>query len=111
MWITDLLNRKERKMRIVVDEVVEPARTHAVAGDDSIAVARLIAAGYHASLHEIQDTIGNDVAVDTEIAAILQVPQRLVGNTAEPDLQCRAVFDDGGDVARDALRGFARPRM
>ena len=109
--IADLVDRQERETRIVVDEVVEPPRPQAVAGDDSVAVVRLAAAGHHAGLDEIDDAIGDDVAVDAEVAAVLEVPQRLVGNAAEPDLQRRAVVDDGGDVARDPLRGLARRRM
>jgi hypothetical protein len=50
-------------------------------------MARLAAIRHHACLDKVDDAVGDDVAVNAEVAAVLQVPQRLVGDAAEPDLQ------------------------
>ncbi len=49
--------------------------------------------------------------MDAEIAPVPEMAQRLVGDAPQPDLQGRAVVDDRGDVARDALRDLAGLRM
>jgi hypothetical protein len=105
--IADLIDRQERKARVVVHDVVEPPRPQAVAGDDPVAMAGLAATGHHAGLHEVHDRIGNDVAVDAEVTAVGQMAQRLVGHPTEPDLQRRAILDDRGDVARHSLCDLA----
>ena len=94
-------------MGIVVDEVVEPPRAQAIAGDDAAVVARLAATGDHAGLDELYDPVGYDVTVDADVATVPEMTQRLVGNAPEPDLQGRAVVDDRSDVTRDALRDLA----
>ena len=93
------------------DEIVEPPRPKAVAGDDPLAMVRLAATGHHAGLHQIDDTVGDDVAVDAEVATVGEMAERLVRHAAEPDLQGRAVVDDRGDVARHHLGGVAGWRM
>src|SRR5262249_24423579 len=98
------IDRQEQKMGIVVDEVVEPPRAQAVAGDDAATVARLTAPGDHAGLDELHYSIGHDIAMDAEISVTLEMAEGLIGNAPEPDLQRRAVLYDRCDVARDALR-------
>jgi hypothetical protein len=61
--------------------------------------------------NKVDEAVGDDVAVNAEVAAVLQVPQRLVGDAAEPDLQRGAVVDDGGNVACNPLRDFVGQRM
>ena len=102
---------QEREPRVVIHEVVEPPRPQAVAGDDPVAVERLAAAGHDAGLHQIDHAVGDDVAVDAEVAAVLEVAQGLVRHAPEPDLQRRAIVDDGGDVAGDHLGGLTGWRM
>ena len=109
--VADLVDGQELEQRIAVYEVVEPPRSQAVAGDDLVAVARLAAIRHHACLDKVDDAVGDDVAVDAEVAAVLQVPQRLVGDAAKPDLQRGAVVDNGGNVARDPLRDLVGRRM
>ena len=86
-----------------MEEFVEPARADAEARDDLAGMQRLLTPGDHALLDEIEHGIGDDVRVNAEIAAIVQMPQRLVGNAPEIDMQCRAVLDDLGDIAGNAL--------
>src|SRR5262249_51053138 len=105
--IADPIDRQEQKMGIVVDEVVEPPRAQAVAGDDAARGARLTAPSDHTGLDELDYSIGYDIAMDAEISVALQMAQGLIGNAPEPDLQGRAVLYDRCDVARDALRDFA----
>ena len=88
---------------IVVDEFVEPARADAEARDDLAGMQRLVTPGDHALLDEIEHGIGDDVRVNAEVAAMSQMPQRLVGDAPEIDVQRGAVLDDLGDVAGDAL--------
>ena len=84
--IADLIDRQEQKMGIVVDEVVEPPRAQAIAGDDAAVVARLAATGHHAGLDELYDPVGYDVAVDADVATVPEMRQRRVGDASEPDL-------------------------
>ena len=92
--IADLVDRQEHERGIVVHEVVEPPRSQAVAGDDPVAMVRLAATRHDAGLDQIDNAVGDDVAVDAEVAAVLEMAQRLVRHAPEPDLQRRAVVDD-----------------
>ena len=74
-------------------------------------MARLVAIRHHACLDKVYNAVGDDVAVNAKVAAVLQVPHRLVGDAAEPDLQRGAVVDDGGDVACDPLRDLVGERV
>ena len=86
LGIADLIDRQEQETRIVIHEVVEPPRPQAVAGDDPIAMARLAATRHYAGLDQIHNAVGDDVAMDAEVAPIREMAQRLVGDAAQPDL-------------------------
>src|SRR5262249_38593617 len=45
-----LIDRKEMEAGIIVDEIVQPARSQAVTGDDTIAITRFAATCHHAGL-------------------------------------------------------------
>src|SRR5262245_52690181 len=49
--------------------------------------------------------------MDTEIAPIREITQRLIWDTPQSDLYRRAILNDRGDIARDALGNFANLRM
>src|SRR5262245_53377172 len=105
--IAHLIDRQELKARIVVYQVVEPPRPQAVAGDDTIAMTGFTATGHYARLDQVHNSIGYDVAMDAEIAPIPEITQRLIWDAAQSYLQSRAVVDDRGNIARDALRNLA----
>src|SRR5215467_409858 len=105
--MTHLIDWQEFEKWIVVYEVIEPPSPKAVASDDTVAMTRLAATGHDARLDQVHNSIGDDIAMDTEIAAILQITQRLIWNAPQSDLQRRAVVDDRGDIARYALRNLA----
>src|SRR5262249_36124266 len=50
LGMAHLIDGKEMEPRIIVDKVVEPARSQAVAGDDTIAITRFAATGHYAGL-------------------------------------------------------------
>ena len=62
-----------------------------------------MASGDNALLNEIEDGVGDDVRVNAEIAAMTQMPQNLIGDTPKINVQGRAILDDLGDVAGNAL--------
>src|SRR5262249_47931652 len=71
--MTHLIDRQEFKTWIVVYEVIKPTGSKAVAGDDTVAMTRLAATSHHARLDQVHNSIGDDIAMDTEIAPILQI--------------------------------------
>src|SRR5262245_39936040 len=95
--VAHLIDRQELKARIVVDQVVEPPRPQAVAGNDTIAMPRFAATCHDARLDQVHDAIGYDVAMDAEVASIPKITQRLIRDAAQSYLQGRAVVDDRGD--------------
>src|SRR5262249_54883731 len=72
-WMTHLIDRQEFKTWIVVYEVIKPTGSKAVAGDDTVAMTRLAATSHNARLDQVHNSIGDDIAMDTEIAPILQI--------------------------------------
>src|SRR4029077_11871910 len=107
----DILDRAELGQRGAVDEIIEFPRAKAKARDHPTTVERRTRAGDDASLDQLEHAIGNDIGMDAEIAALLEMLQCLVGYAAEVDLQRGAVLDDVGDVARDLLRDVVDRRM
>src|SRR5499427_9034038 len=71
--MTHLIDRQELKTWIVVYEVIKPTGPKAVAGDDTVAMTRLAATSHNARLDQVHNSIGDDIAMDTEIAPILQI--------------------------------------
>src|SRR5262245_6293046 len=111
LGMAHLIDGKEMEPRIIVDKVVEPARSQAVAGDDPIAITRFAAASHYAGLDQIHEPVGDDVAMDAEVAPIPEMTQRLIWDPAQADLQGRAVLDDRGDIACHTLCDVADLRM
>src|SRR5262245_2703154 len=74
-------------------------------------MTRFAATSHYARLHQIHHSIGDDVAMDTEIASIREITERLIWDTPQPDLKRRAIVDDRRDIARHALRNLADLRM
>src|SRR5262245_21861370 len=111
LGIAYLIDRQEHETRIVTHEVVEPPRPQTVAGDDTTAMARLAVTRHRAGLDQVQNAIGDDVAMDAEVAPIPEMAQRFIGDAAQPDLERRAVVYNRSDVARNALRDLAGLRM
>src|SRR5262245_6077253 len=72
-WMTHLIDRQEFEKWIVVYEVIKPTGPKAIASDDTVAMTRLAATGHHACLDQVHNCIGDDIAMDTEIAPILQI--------------------------------------
>ena len=91
----------ELEQRIVVEKIVEPARADGEARDDLAGMQRLVAPGDDALLDEIENGVGDQVGVNAEIAAMVEMLQRLVRNAPEIDMQRGAVLDDLRDVAGD----------
>ena len=94
MRVAYLIDRQEHETWIVIYEVIKPPGPKAVAGDDTVAMARLAATGHHACLDQVHNSVGDDIAVDAEVAPILQIAQRLIWDAAQSDLQRRTVVDD-----------------
>src|SRR5215467_9438436 len=111
LGMAHLIDGKEMEPRIIVDKVVEPARSQAVAGDDTIAITRFAATSHYAGLDQVDEPVGDDVAMDAEVAPIPEMTQRLIWDPAQADLQGRAVVDDGGDIACHTLCHLADLRM
>src|SRR5262245_11174087 len=85
-WIGDILDRPKLKQRVIMQEFIEPARTNTEAGDDLAGMQSLMAPGDHPLLDKIQDWVGDDVRVNAEVSAGMQVLQRLIGNTPESNM-------------------------
>ena len=49
-------------------------------------MTRLAATGHYPRLHQIHNSVGDDIAMDTEIAPIREITQRLIWDTSQPDL-------------------------
>src|SRR5215510_4500026 len=106
-----LIDRQECETWVVVYEVIKPPGAKAVAGDDAVAMTRLTATGHHACLDQVHNSIGDDIAVDAEIAPILQITQRFIWDAPQSDLQRRTIVNDRCDITRDTLRNLADLRM
>src|SRR6202042_2700560 len=59
-----------------------------------------------ASLDQLEHAVGDDIGMDAKIAAMLEMFQRLVGDTAEVDLKRGPVLNNFSDVAPDLLRNI-----
>src|SRR5215831_593315 len=70
LGMAHLIDGKEMEAQIIINEVVEPARSQAVAGDDTIPITRFAATSHYAGLDQIHEPVGDDVAMDAEIPPI-----------------------------------------
>src|SRR5262249_5159167 len=111
LGMAHLIYWEQLNTRVIVHKVVEPSRPHAIAGDNTIAITRFAAACHHAGLNQVDDAIGDNVAMDAEVAPIPKMTQRLIWDPAQANLQGRAVVDDRGDIAGDTLCNLADIRM
>jgi hypothetical protein len=93
--VADVVDRVEGKAGIVVDEVVEPARAHREAGHDR--------PGYDARRDEVRHRLRDHVRMDRELASVGQVSQHLIRDTAQADLERRAIVDEPSDVPCNLL--------
>ena len=109
--VCDILDRSELEQRVVVDEIIEFARAEAKARDHPTGVQRLLRAGDDASLDQVEHALGDNIGMDAEITAPLEMFQSFIRDAAEVDLQRGAVLDDLGDVARNLLRDIVDRRM
>src|SRR5262249_10046337 len=105
--MTHLIDRQECETWVVVYEVIKPPGPKAVAGDDTAAMTRLPATGPHACPDQVHNSVGDDIALDAEIAPILQITQRLIWDAPQSDLQRRAIVNNRGNIARDGLCNLA----
>src|SRR5215468_5076378 len=64
LGMAHLIDWKEMEAGIIVDEVVQPARSHAIAGDNTIAITRFAATCHHAGLDQVHDAVSDNVAMD-----------------------------------------------
>ena len=55
---------------------------------------RLKTTGHHTRLDQVHNSVGNDVTMDAEVASIPKVPQRLIWDATQSDLQGLAIVDD-----------------
>src|SRR5262245_39966626 len=106
-----LIYGKQLNTRVIVHKVVEPSRSHAIAGDNTIAMTRFAAACHNAGLDQIHDAVSDDVTMDAEVAPIPKMTQRPIWDPAQADLQGRAVVDDRRDIAGHTLGNLADIRM
>ena len=74
-----------------MDEIIEFARAEAKARDHPTGVQRLLRAGDDASLDQVEHALGDDIGMDAEITAPLEMFQRFIGDAAEVDLERGAV--------------------
>src|SRR5215467_12152176 len=111
LGMAHLIYWEQLNTRVIVHKVVEPSRSHAIAGDNTIAITRFAAACHHAGLDQVHDAVSDDVAMDAEVAPIPKMTQRLIWDPAQADLQGRAVVDDRGDIAGHTLCNLADIRM
>jgi hypothetical protein len=84
--IGDILDRPKLKQRVIVQKLIKPTRTDAEAGDDLAGMQSLMAPGDHALFNEIEVGGGDDVRVNAEVSAVMQVLQSLIGNTPESNV-------------------------
>src|SRR5262249_27785821 len=111
LGMAHLIYWKQLNTRVIVYKVVEPSGSHAIAGDNTIAITCLAATCHHAGLNQVNDAVSDDVAMDAEVAPIPKMTQCLIWDPAQADLQGRAVVDDRGDVAGHTLCNLADIRM
>ena len=105
--IVHIAVRTKFKKRVFVDELVKPPRAQPEAHDDLVRMQRLSRPRNHAALDERNQAVGDNLAVDAEILAIVQIAQNRVRNPANADLERVAVFNQVGDVPGDRVLGFA----
>ena len=68
--VAHLIDRQKFKTWIVVYEVIKPSGSQAVARDDTVAMTCLTTTGHHTRLDQVHNSVGNDIAMDAEIASI-----------------------------------------
>ena len=109
--IGDIFDRMKLEQGIVVDQAVKAVRPHAEAGDDLAGMQCLAPAGDDAAFDEIDKSLCYHIRMDSEIAAMAQKFQCLIGNAAEIDMECRAIVDDFRDIAGNARGDLIRGLM
>ena len=109
--LADTLDGLKFESRVVIDKVVEPFRSHAVAGYDFARMQGLLPACDDTFVDEVGHGFRDHVGVNAEISTVVEVFQHFVRNPSEPDLQRRAVVDNACDIARDFLCTLFRRRM
>src|SRR6476646_9433896 len=84
--IGDVLDRPKLKQWVIVQVFIVPARTDTEAGDDLAGMQSLMAPGDYALFNEIEVGGGDDVRMNAEVSAIMQVLESLIGNTPESNV-------------------------
>src|SRR5215475_4247794 len=64
LGMAHLIYWEQLNTRVIIYKVVEPSRSHAIAGDNTIAVTGLAATCHHAGLNQVHDAVSDDVAMD-----------------------------------------------
>ena len=83
----------ELEDRIVVYEIIEPARSEHEAEYDLARVKSLFFVGKHALFDQVDDPVAHHLGVDPEMLLVRKVVQDRVGYLAYPQLKRRAVLD------------------
>jgi len=107
--IVDVLGRMELEERVVVDEIVEAAGSHAEAGDDLPVIDGLLRAGDGAALDERHDPVAEHFGVDAEFLLVLEGNGQGLRDAADAALDGAAVLDKAGQVLSDLHEGIVQP--
>ena len=86
-----MVARVELDERVVVDEPVQPPRSHHEAGHDAPGMHLLETVGDDARVHKIDDAVGEHLRVNAQIVLVGQPPEGCVGDRANAHLQRRPI--------------------
>src|SRR5687767_12101379 len=99
--VVDVGDVEHRHLRVIVHEVIKPARAEDEARDELAGVDALLRAVDDAPFDEAHHAVGEHLGVDAEVAVRVERAQHSVGDGADAHLERRAVLDEPRDVAAD----------
>src|SRR5262249_20109717 len=70
LGMAHLIYWEQLNTRVIVNKVVEPSRSNAIARDNTIAIMRFAVTCHHAGLDQVHHAVSDDVAIDAEVAPI-----------------------------------------
>lgn len=96
-----MVDRPELDTRVLVEELVQPARAERAGGDDLVLVRPFSAPGDDVLLDEPDETVAQELSVDAQLAVVPQQTEHGVGDRPHAGLHRRPVRNTLGDERSD----------
>src|ERR1700690_4241835 len=110
-WIVGVSRGVELEDGVVVDELEKPAGSEDEGRDHLVRVDGLALVVHHAKLDQVDQLIGDHLAVNAQVLVVAQRQQHRFGNPSDAGLKHGDVGDDPGNVGRYGVMDGRDPAL